>query len=228
MFPLLDDAGPNPLELFQIWLNLPAVDKLAEPHFAMLWDGDIPRHVVVGPEGATTEVTVVAGELAGLVPPPPPPSSWAARPEADVAIWHVRLDPGARWALPPAAGADTVRTLYVFEGDDLDVGGHAVGGSTGVVVRCDEEVVLHTRGGAEVLVLQGRPIGEPVAQYGPFVMTTRDEIQQAFSDYQRTGFGGWPWPVDDPVHGDDPARFARRPDGSVERPETAGAAEPGR
>jgi hypothetical protein len=71
--------------------------------------------------------------------------------------------------------------------------------------------------GAELLLLQGRPIGEPVAQHGPFVMTTREEIQQAFADYQRTRFGGWPWPSDDPVHAREEGRFARHADGRVER-----------
>ena len=72
---------------------------------------------------------------------------------------------------------------------------------------------------AELLMLQGRPIGEPVAQYGPFVMNTQAEIRQAFADYQRTGFGGWSWDDAAPVHGPDAARFARHPDGRVERPE---------
>ena len=67
-------------------------------------------------------------------------------------------------------------------------------------------------------MLQGRPIGEPVAQYGPFVMNTEDEIRQAFADYRRTEFGGWPWPSDEPVNPADQGRFARRPDGSVEVP----------
>ena len=95
--------------------------------------------------------------------------------------------------------------------------GHAVEASTGVVVRPDEPVTV-TAGpdGAEVLVLQGRPIGEPVAQYGPFVMNDRAGIEQALVDYQTTGFGGWPWPTDDPVQPRDAGRFARHADGRLE------------
>jgi hypothetical protein len=68
----------------------------------------------------------------------------------------------------------------------------------------------------ELLMLQGRPIGEPVAQYGPFVMNTQAEIHQAFADYRRTEFGGWPWGASDPVHPRDTGRFARHADGRVE------------
>ncbi|MGZ4680609.1 MAG: pirin family protein, partial [Ilumatobacteraceae bacterium] len=116
MFPLLDRSGPNPCELFQIWLNLPAADKMVDPYFTMLWDEDLPRHVVTDSGGRTTEVTVIAGELAGNRPPAPPPDSWASRPDADLAIWHVVAEPGAQWSLPPASGPEIVRTLYVFEG----------------------------------------------------------------------------------------------------------------
>ena len=70
--------------------------------------------------------------------------------------------------------------------------------------------------GAELLLLQGRPIAEPVVQYGPFVMNTRAEIEQAMLDYQRTQFGGWPWPSDGPVHARERGRFARHADGRVE------------
>ncbi len=216
MFPLLDREHENPVELFQIWLNLPAADKMVEPYFTMLWNEDIPRLVAIDAAGLRTEVTVVAGRLAGLTPPPPPPSSWASKPEADVAIWHLAVEPGATWDLPPADGPDTIRTLYVFEGS-LQIGDHDLAASTGAVLRSDEPVTV-TAGadGAEALVLQGRPIGEPVAQYGPFVMNDDAGIEQAFADYRETGFGGWPWPTDDPVHGRDAGRFARHADGHVE------------
>lgn len=221
MFPLLDRDGPNTAELFQIWINLPASDKMVEPHFTMLWDHDIPRHVVTDDEGRTAEITVIAGTLAGHEPPPPPPSSWAARPEADVALWHVVLDAGASWTAPAAASDDAVRVLYVFEGEGVSVrnadgDGETVGGSTGVVVDSQQAVTLTASTHTEVLVMQGRPIGEPVAQQGPFVMNTHDEILQAFSDYRRTQFGGWPWETDDPTHGATTGRFARHADGRVE------------
>lgn len=217
MFPLLDRDRPNPLELFQIWLNLPADDKLVKPYFTMLWTEDIPRLVATDDAGRTTEVTVIAGSLAGLDAPTPPPNSWAARPEADVAIWHLRLDPGATWELPPAAGAETMRTLYVFEGDELAVADHVLTNEQGAVIDADEPIVL-TAGPTpvEALLLQGRPIGEPVARYGPFVMSDDAGLRQTFDDYNRTGFGGWPWGADDPVHGPDRGRFARHADGRVE------------
>jgi redox-sensitive bicupin YhaK (pirin superfamily) len=223
MFPLLERDRPNPLELFQIWLNLPAEDKLVDPYFTMFWDGDIPRRVITDDQGRTAEVTVIAGDLDGIEAPTPPPSSWAAHPEADVAIWHVRLDPEASWELPPAAGPETVRVLYVFEGDTLRVADVDVANDTGVVLQHDVPVTL-TAGtqAVEALLLQGRPIGEPVAQYGPFVMNTDAEIDQAMSDYRATQFGGWPWPDEAPTHGPERGRFARHVDGRVEEVDAAG------
>jgi redox-sensitive bicupin YhaK (pirin superfamily) len=218
MFPLLDRDGPNPLELFQIWLNLPAEDKLVKPHFAMLWSRDIPRPVFTDDRGRTTEVTVIAGSLEGHRAPAPPPRSWASRPDADVAIWSLRMQSGASWTLPAASDPRTVRTLYAFRGSPLAIDGHAVEARHAAVVRSDAALSLRAGDGeCEVLLLQGRPIGEPVVQYGPFVMNSRQEIERAFLDYRRTGFGGWPWPSDDPVHPRQETRFARHADGKVER-----------
>ncbi|GAC1305658.1 MAG: pirin family protein [Acidimicrobiales bacterium] len=219
MFPLLDQGGPNTCELFQIWLNLPAADKMVDPYFTMLWDEEIPRHVVTDAAGRRTEITVIAGALEGIEPLAAPPDSWASRPDADVAIWHLVLEPGAEWALPPAAGSRTTRTLYVFEGH-LDIAGEGPVASTGAVLRAGEPVSISAGPeGAEGLILQGRKIGEPVAQYGPFVMNDRAGIEKAFADYRSTGFGGWPWPTDDPVHARDSGRFARHADGRYEQRE---------
>ena len=217
MFPLLDREGPNPLELFQIWLNLPRTDKLAEPHFSMLWSETIPTHVARDAAGRATAITVVAGRLGDAKAPAPPPRSWASRPEADVAIWTLRMTPEAELTLPRATpGAN--RMLYFFGGTSLRVGARALATHAGVTLRPDVEVPLvNGPDEAELLLLQGKPIGEPVVQYGPFVMNSPAEIQQAISDYRRTQFGGWPWPSDDPVHARTEGRFARHADGRVER-----------
>jgi redox-sensitive bicupin YhaK (pirin superfamily) len=182
----------------------------------MFWDRNIPRHTVTDADGHTIEVTVIAGHLGGVRAPSPPPASWAARVEADVAIWHIVLEPGATWTLPGTPSHDAVRTLYVFEGEGLTIDDEPVGGATGAVVdaACDIELAAGDR--VEILMLQARPLRQPVAQYGPFVMNTRAEIQQAFDDYQRTRFGGWPWDRDDQTHGIDETRFARHADGRVE------------
>jgi len=223
MFPLLSQEAPNPLELFQIWLNLPAEKKRAKPHFAMLWSEGIPRVHATDAAGRATTVTVFAGALAGQAPdatPRPPPESWASREDAEVAIWSIRMEAHATWTLPPTAGEDTVRTLYFFKGPSLGIGHQKLEAHAAAVVRTDAPVEL--RAGAdtcEVLVLQGRPIGEPVVQHGPFVMNTRAEIEEAFADYRRTRFGGWPWPKDDPHHGPTEGRFARHADGTLERKE---------
>lgn len=218
MFPLLDREHPNPVELFQIWLNLPRADKLVEPHFSMFWSHVVPKHVARDAEGRATEVTVVAGRLGEVNAPPPPPKSWAARPDSDVAIWTLKMAPGARFTLPAAARGSN-RTLYFFQGSELRVDGRAIPPSHDIKLRAELEVSLENGSTeSELLLLQGRPIAEPVVQHGPFVMTSREEILQTIIEYQRTDFGGWPWPSDDPVHSREEGRFARHADGRVERP----------
>jgi quercetin 2,3-dioxygenase len=216
MFPLLDRARPNPLELFQIWLNLPSSAKFATPHFSMFWSHDIPRHTARDGAGKATLLTMIAGRVAETSPLAPPPSSWAARTSSDVAIWTLKMDPGAHFALPAAAG--TNRMLYFFRGERLRLDGREV--QARHAMELESSVGVSLENGAvesELLLLQGRPIGEPVVQRGPFVMNSPGEIQQAFSDYRRTGFGGWPWPGHGPVHGEGPERFASHADGRVER-----------
>jgi redox-sensitive bicupin YhaK (pirin superfamily) len=218
MFPLLNHDVRNETELFQIWINLPSGDKQAPPHFSMLWDHEIPRHTLLDRAGRPTDVTVVAGEIVrGNRAPAPPPHSWASRPDTDVGIYHAVLSPDASWQLDPAAHPDTMRTVYVFGDGSVRIGGTEVEDRHAAVVRPDVPIAISDTGaGSEVLVLQGRPIGEPVVQYGPFVMNTKSEIQKAYNDYQETHFGGWPWPATDPNHGAAPRRFAKHADGRVE------------
>ena len=221
MFPLLQTDRSNPLELFQIWLNLPAAGKMAEPHFTMLWSEDIPRHVSMDSQGHAAEITCIAGQLSnvqGASPPlPPPPHSWAARPASDVAIWTIKMAPNAHWLLPAAANAATRRNLYFFNGKRVTVGGREISEHAALELRPTQAVeLINGKEVSEFLLLQGRPINETVVQSGPFVMNSPQEIAQAFADYNRTRFGGWPWPDTAPVHGSDHKRFAKYADGQTQ------------
>jgi hypothetical protein len=223
MFPLLQKDGPNPVELFQIWLNLPRKNKLVAPHFTMLWAPAIPSQTVVDDAGRATTVTVIAGATPdGRRPPAPPPDSYASDPGSDVAIWTLHMPPRARLVLPATSPA-TLRSVYFFAGKDLRVAGTHLTAPQAAVARGDADLVLDNGDAdAELLLLAGRPLNEPVVQHGPFVMNSAGEIRQAFFDYERTRFGGWPWPKDDPVHARDAGRFARHPQGRVETPDNAG------
>ncbi|MBC6995165.1 pirin family protein [Neolewinella lacunae] len=211
MFPLLNPEGDNTMELFQIWLNLPRANKLVPPNYQMLWAEDIPIARFPG-----VEVKVIAGEVDGHAAPAPPPHSWAADPNNHLAVWLLRLNAGAEWTLP-AAPADLNRTLYFFRGEQLSVAGQAISPYHGVRVASDAALPL-VAGDTEVslLLLQARPIGEPVAQHGPFVMNTQEEIALAFAEYRKTQFGGWPWPSEEYVHPREKGRFALYPDGREE------------
>jgi len=219
MFPLVNDREPNPLELFQIWLNLPGAKKTANPFFEMFWAPEVP---VI--QSGDAEVSVVAGPLAGAQPKNPPPDSWAAVPENEVAIWVVRIkNAGGKVVLPAAQRGSAInRTLYYFKGASKSVTISTKptddGASTilpamhGLQVDASTEVVLTaSEGDAEVLVLQGRPIKEPVVQHGPFVVNSREELMMTMQMYHRTEFGGWPWPTTDHHHPKDQPRFAKRP-----------------
>lgn len=219
MFPLVHADAPNPTELFQIWLNLPRAKKLVEPHFTMFWSENVPHKTVVDDAHKSTHVTVIAGAFDDLKPLSPPPDSWASSPESSLAIWTAKMEPGASFDLP-VESRDCVRTLYFFAGSTLAVDGQTVARGHGVVVEPSVPVKLvNGDQPAEILVLQGRPIGEPVAQHGPFVMNHPGEIRQAMIDYQETQFGGWPWATDGPVHERHLGRFAVHGDGRQEQPE---------
>lgn len=216
MFPLIRQDRDNPLELFQIWLNLPRKNKMVEPHFKMLWRESIPNYQHRDTRGKMTRVEVIAGCLYEHQAPAPPPGSWAADSANEVGIWNIRMEAGAEWTLPRASPGIN-RHLYYYIGNTLLVGEASIPAYSSVRVRAEHDLKLQSGGSeARILVLQGRPINEPVIQYGPFVMNTKAEINQAFEDYHKTRFGGWPWPKPDQVHDAKLGRFAIHADGSKE------------
>lgn len=216
MFPLLNSDRDNPLELFQIWLNLPASRKMSEPHFRMLWSEQIPRHQHRDASGKLTEAEVIAGSLGSDKGAGCPPDSWAADSANEVAIFNIRMEPGAEFVLP-AAPPGINRKLYYYAGSGLQAANQVIPSYHSFKVL--SEVSLSLKNGedeARILLLQGRPIAEPVIQYGPFVMNTKEEIHQAFQDYHQTQFGGWPWPEQGQVHERSSGRFALHADGRKE------------
>jgi redox-sensitive bicupin YhaK (pirin superfamily) len=219
MFPMVNRDAPNPTEMFQIWINLPAIDKMVPAHFSMLWKEAIPRLAATDEHGRRTDVTIVAGSIGDLVAPPPPPNSWASKADGAVAVWMVAMEPNAEWTLP-AGPAGVNRTIYFFDGQSLRL--HTTKLPPGVGARVAPEAALSVRNGSkpgQFVMLQGRPIGEPVVHHGPFVMNRPHQINQAIADYRRTGYGGWPWSADGPVHAREEGRFAKHADGQIDRPE---------
>ena len=218
MFPLLSSEQPNPFELFQIWLNLPSAHKLVPAHFAMLWQPTIPVIEQRDDRGRRTRITLVAGRLDEAISPGSPPNSWAAQAQHDVAIWTLELEAGARTRLP-AVNAGVGRSLYFYRGDSIQLAARQIAQGHRVVLQGDDPVeIVAGASPARLLLLQGQPIGEPVARRGPFVMNSDDEIRQAYADYRGGRFGQWPWPSLEPVHSRAQGRFARRPDGRIEQP----------
>lgn len=216
MFPLLNEDLPNHLELFQIWLNLPKAGKFVAPHFSMLWRETIPKVIETDANGNHIEVDVIAGNIDEHNAPTPNPDSWAANTDNEVAVWTIKLAPDAEWKLQTAS-QEVNRSIYFHTGEHISIDEAEI--PVGHSISLDAAVETTIKNGpvaTHLLLLQGKPINEPVAKYGPFVMNTNLEIQQAMLDYQETQFGGWPWPSHDYVHPADRKRFALHADGREE------------
>mmetsp|Transcript_9015 Transcript_9015/g.11267 ORF Transcript_9015/g.11267 Transcript_9015/m.11267 type:complete len:356 (-) Transcript_9015:549-1616(-) len=221
MFPLIQKDKPNNCRFFQIWLNLPSRHKMVDPDFKMFWNTNVPKYTS---EDGLGNVTVFYGDYFLEQkddtcerienPNQPPPYSWATDPINDVAVLHITIQPGGNLTIPAAHNGDASRALYLIEGyDGIVVGNKTFRRSTMLTVDASQPITISVPANSEsvpgqVLMLQGKPIGEPVAQHGPFVMNTQSEIRQAFADYQQTQFGGWPWQRNDMVFPRDKGRFA--------------------
>ena len=216
MFPLLNEESGNPLELFQIWLNLPRARKFSRPYYKMLWAEDIPVYTKKDKNDKTTHVTIVAGRIDHVSALPPAPDSWAISSVNEVGIWLIKMEPYAQWTLPPAS-FEVNRTLYFYEGEGINIEGIKIAPYHSLNLLADQPAIIENGNtNASLLLLQGQPINEPVVQHGPFVMNTAEEIHRAFMDYRLTQFGGWPWDNHEYVHPRERGRFARYADGKEE------------
>jgi quercetin 2,3-dioxygenase len=161
---------------FQLWVNLPRRDKMMAPRYQDVPATRIPQ---VQAEGVT--VRVIAGESLG------------ARAVIDtrtpIMYLHLSLEPGARFIQP--VPSDFNAFAYVFEGEVATAGQTAGSGDLAIFGREGEAVELQNRSSApaQLLLIGGQPLAEPVARYGPFVMNTPDEIQQAFLDFRAGRMG---------------------------------------
>jgi len=213
MFPLVHKDKPNTLHLFQIWLNLPQKSKFVAPSYKMLWNEELKR--VRTDNGV--KVTLIAGEYMGVRAIDPTPDSWANNPNNHVDIFLVEMDEKSEYVLFHTS--DTInRNVYFYKGSTIEIKGVEITPNHRIKLNTMDVTITNTGEKAYLLVLQGEPILEPVVKYGPFVMNTEKEIQEAYNDYQRTQFGGWPWDRSDPVFSREQERIANYSDGSISYP----------
>ncbi|MBN2978407.1 quercetin 2,3-dioxygenase [Pseudomonas fluorescens] len=165
------------LEMVQLWVNLPAKDKMAEAGYQTIVDADIPVLALANGAG---NLRLIAGEFAGVTGP--------ARTFTPIDVWDVRLNAGKPITLDLHAGRNTA--LVILRGTVL-VNSEEVArqGQLALFERDGAQLVLESNDEAMVLLLSGEPIEEPIVGHGPFVMNTEQEIHQAFADFQSGRFG---------------------------------------
>nr|WP_321269043.1 pirin family protein [uncultured Tolumonas sp.] len=165
------------LDMVQLWVNLPAKDKMSAPSYQAILNATIPS--VPLPDGAGA-VRVIAGNYAGLAGP--------ARTFTPMNVWDIRLNTGATVELP---AADSWNTAVVVLHGTVQINGQTIAHEAQMVLldRCDSNLTLEANSDAILLLLSGEPIDEPIVGHGPFVMNTQDEIVQAITDFNSGRFG---------------------------------------
>ena len=172
---------------FQLWVNLPRADKWLDPKYQDLASDDVT--LLTSPDGGTL-LRLIAGDIDGHAGP--------GRTHTDITLIHATIQPGARITLPWRSDFNALG--YILNGD-ATFGPQAVAAGMGQLVvwgpgnaiTIEAKERQESRSPAvDVLLLGGRPIREPVAWYGPFVMNTKAEVQQAFDDYQAGRLGSIP------------------------------------
>ncbi len=218
MFPLFNQKANNTIDFFQIWINLPSYKKRVNPNFQMFWDKQIPKKKIDDKNGITSIVELVSGEINGVKSPKPPSNSWANDPNNQFAVWVIKLTSMGAFTIPKITEGIN-RSIYVLKNSAIEINEIPIRSNSMIELYSQQNTTLKNKGNdTKILMLQGKPINEPVVQYGPFVMNTRSEIEEAFHDYNKTGFGGWKWKNSGPVHGEYQGRFAKLISGKVDKP----------
>ncbi|VVQ31171.1 hypothetical protein PS943_02267 [Pseudomonas fluorescens] len=165
------------LEMVQLWVNLPAKDKMADAGYQTILDGDIPSIPLKDQAG---NLRLIAGEFDGHTGP--------ARTFTPIDVWDLRLNGGKLLTLDLHEGRNTA--LVVLRGTVQVNGVELVReGQLALFERNGQQLSLEANNDAVVLLLSGEPIDEPIVGHGPFVMNTEQEIHQAFADFQSGRFG---------------------------------------
>lgn len=218
MFPLINQDNGNPVEIIQVWLNLPSKSKFVDPHFKMLWQADIPLVITKDNLGKQTEINLIAGHYKENLALDPAPNSWASKKENHVRIMTVKMEANAQWILPKTS-LNASRNLYFYRGDEITIEDQNINEYHQVTLKPDVDInIQNGKTEGYLLILEGCPIGEPVVQHGPYVMNTVEEIRETMKTYQKTQFGGWPWPKQEQVHPMEKGRFALHANGQEEIP----------
>ena len=163
-------------EMVQLWVNLPRAHKMSAPRYQAITSADIPEVAV----GTKSTLRVIAGDYAG--------TRGAASTFTPIAVYDLRIAAGDSFPLPlnPAFNS----SLFVLNGDvQIDTESASGEAKLAVLPRGTSSVTLAAKADTRMLVLSGEAIDEPVAQHGPFVMNTREELVQAFHDYQEGRMG---------------------------------------
>ncbi|MCR1837325.1 pirin family protein [Rodentibacter caecimuris] len=164
-------------EMVQLWVNLPAKDKMTEPKYQAIKSADIP--VVKLPNDAG-QVRVIAGELLG--------ATGSASTFSPINMWDTTMNANATHTFSVPESHNVV--ILVLEGT-IQVGGEAIArrGELVTFERGGADVLIESNNEAKLLILTGEPLNEPIVGYGPFVMNTREQIVEAFNDVQSGKFG---------------------------------------
>ena len=211
MFPLLNKKESNSLELFQIWLNLPKKAKSVPPYFQMLWEHEIPKFNLNG-----VKIELIYGSLESLIQQKCPPDSWAAETENELCVAHFQMDEATEISIPSSKNS-VIKSLYLYEGG-IEINKQLITEAHQIILDSSKTYTICSKQKSKILLLQSKPINEPVAKYGPFVMNEQNEINQKINEFRLTFFGGWPWSKNDHTHSSSLERFAKYPDGKTQKP----------